>query len=173
MLCGKHQPASGLGTVRAKKARSTAITDRGCEFRYAHEMADHVTPERRSFIMSSVRSKDTKQELLVRRALHKLGYRYRVHRRDLPGSPDLVFPSRKKVIFVHGCFWHGHGCQWGRLPKSKLDYWKPKIEANRERDKRNLTALREAGWSVNVVWQCELRNMEATLNRIIGFLEGD
>jgi len=136
-------------------------------------MADHVTPERRSFIMSSVRSKDTKPELLVRRALHKLGYRYRVHSRDLPGSPDLVFSSRKKAIFVHGCFWHGHGCQWGRLPKSKLDYWKPKIEANRKRDKRNLTALREAGWSVKVVWQCELRNMEATLDRIVGFLEGD
>ena len=137
------------------------------------EMVDRVPPERRSFIMSSVRSKDTKPELLVRRFLHKLGYRYRVHRRDLPGSPDLVFPSRRKAIFVHGCFWHGHDCRWGRLPKSKLDYWKPKIEANRERDQRNVAALKDAGWSVKVVWQCELRHPEAAVEQIVEFLEAD
>lgn len=136
-------------------------------------MADHVNPERRSYIMSSVRSKDTKPELLVRRTLHRLGYRYRIHRRDLPGSPDLVFPSRKKTIFVHGCFWHGHGCQWGHLPKSKLDYWKPKIEANQARDQRNVKALSDAGWSVKVVWQCELRNLEAAMEKIVEFLEAD
>ena len=134
-------------------------------------MADHVTPERCSYIMSSVRSKGTKPELLVRRTLHRLGYRYRIHRRDLPGSPDLVFPGRNKAIFVHGCFWHGHGCRWGRLPKTKLDYWKPKIEANRERDQRNLAALRDAGWSVKVVWQCELRNLEVAVEDIVNFLE--
>lgn len=134
-------------------------------------MPDHVPPERRSFIMSSVRSRDTKPELAVRRTLHNMGYRYRLHRRDLPGRPDLVFPSRKKVIFVHGCFWHGHGCRWGRLPKSKLDYWQPKIEANRARDRKNLEDLRAAGWSAFVVWQCELREFETTMARIVDFLE--
>ena len=136
-------------------------------------MVDHVTPERRSFIMSSVQSKNTKPEMLVRRALHKMGYRYRIHRRDLPGSPDLVFPGRKKAIFVHGCFWHGHGCKWGRLPKSKLDYWQPKIKANRKRDRRDLKALRDDGWCVKVVWACELREPEATLGKIAIFLEAD
>ena len=134
-------------------------------------MTDHVSPERRSFIMSSVRSKDTKPELVVRRTLHRLGYRYRLHRRDLPGRPDLVFPGRKKAIFVHGCFWHGHGCRWGRLPKSRLDYWKPKIEANRKRDQKNLDDLRAAGWSVLVVWQCELKDLETAVERIVGFLD--
>lgn len=134
-------------------------------------MADHVTPERRSAIMSKVRTKNTKPELLVRKMLHRLGYRYRLHRRDLPGSPDLVFPSRKKAIFVHGCFWHGHGCQWGRLPKSKLDYWGPKIEANRNRDARNLKALSDATWSSKVIWQCELRDPERALRQMIKFLE--
>ena len=121
--------------------------------------------------MSSVRSKDTKPELVVRRTLHRLGYRYRLHRRDLPGRPDLVFPSRKKAIFVHGCFWHGHGCRWGRLPKSKLDYWKPKIETNRTRDQKNLDDLLTAGWSVLVVWQCELKDLETAIERIVSFLD--
>lgn len=136
-------------------------------------MADHVSCDRRSFIMSSVRTKDTKPEVLVRRALHRLGFRYRLHRRSLPGSPDLVFPGRKKVIFIHGCFWHGHGCRWGRLPKTKLDYWAPKIDANRARDSRNIKALQEAGWSVEVVWQCQLREFETALDRIVAFLDAD
>ncbi|WP_102227141.1 very short patch repair endonuclease [Acidimangrovimonas sediminis] len=134
-------------------------------------MVDHVTPERRSFIMSKVGQKDTKPELALRRALHRLGYRYRLHRRDLPGTPDLVFPARRKVIFVHGCFWHGHGCRWGRLPKSRPEYWLPKIETNRERDRKAVTALREAGWEPLVVWQCELRDLEAAVGRVVDFLE--
>lgn len=134
-------------------------------------MNDRVSPERRSAIMSSVGSKDTGPEMLVRKMLHRRGYRYRLHRRDLPGSPDLVFPSRKKTIFVHGCFWHGHGCQWGKLPKSKLDYWKPKIKANRKRDRRNIAALEEAGWSALVVWQCELKDSDVTLQKMRDFLE--
>lgn len=133
-------------------------------------MADHVTADRRSYIMSMVRQKDTKPELALRRALHRLGYRFRIHRRDLPGSPDIVFPSRKKVVFVHGCFWHGHGCKWGQLPKSRPEYWKPKIETNRERDKRALTELREAGWEPLVVWQCELRDLEGAVGRVEAFL---
>ena len=135
-------------------------------------MADHETADRRSYIMSMVRQKDTKPELALRRALHRLGYRFRLHRRDLPGSPDIVFPSRKKVVFVHGCFWHGHGCRWGQLPKSRPEYWKPKIETNKERDKRALTELREAGWGPFVVWQCELRDLEGAVGRVEAFLKG-
>ena len=134
-------------------------------------MADHVTPERRSFIMSKVGQKNTKPEMVLRRALHGLGYRYRLYRRDLPGSPDLVFTSRRKVIFVHGCFWHGHGCRWGQLPKTRSEYWLPKIEANKERDNRALTLLSEKGWQAMVVWQCELRYPEEVVERVVAFLD--
>ena len=134
------------------------------------DMVDHVTPERRSFIMSKVGQKNTKPEIILRRALHALGYRYRLHRRDLPGTPDIVFPSRRKVILVHGCFWHGHGCRWGQLPKSRPEYWRPKIETNQERDKKTLTALREAGWEPLVVWQCELRDPDTAIQRVEAFL---
>jgi DNA mismatch endonuclease (patch repair protein) len=108
--------------------------------------------------------------MALRRALHQLGYRYRLHSRNLPGRPDVVFPSRKKVIFVHGCFWHGHGCNWGKLPKSKVAYWQSKIETNRERDMKALTALRAAGWDTMIVWQCELRDFQTTVDRVVGFL---
>lgn len=133
-------------------------------------MADHVTAERRSYITSRVGQKDTQPELALRGALHRLGFRFRLHRRDRPGNPDIVFPSRKKVVFVHGCFWHGHGCRWGQLPKSRPEYWKPKIETNRERDKRVLTELREAGWRPFVVWQCELKDLEGAGGRVEAFL---
>lgn len=135
-------------------------------------MADHVTEERRSRIMRSVRTTNTGPEVTVRRALHRLGYRYRLHRRDLPGSPDIVFPGRRKAIFVHGCFWHGHSCRWGRLPKSRLDYWRPKIAANRERDTRNIRELLDSDWTPLVVWQCELRDEPAAIERIVAFLDG-
>ena len=120
--------------------------------------------------MSQVGQKDTKPELLLRRALHRLGYRYSLHRRDLLGRPDIVFPSRRKVIFVHGCFWHGHGCRWGKLPKSRPEYWVPKIETNRERDNKVLTELRDVGWDSMVVWQCELRDLDATVHRVEDYL---
>lgn len=121
--------------------------------------------------MSRVRTKDTKPEVAVRRVLHRLGYRFRLHRRDLPGKPDIVFPGRSKVIFVHGCYWHGHGCRWGKLPKSRLDYWGPKIERNRERDAAHLAMLAEIGWEPLTVWQCELRDPDAAIERIVDFLE--
>lgn len=133
-------------------------------------MTDRVSPERRSFIMSKVGRKNTAPEMTLRRALHALGYRFRLHRRELPGTPDLVFPGRRKVIFVHGCFWHGHNCQWGRAPKSRLDYWQNKIETNRERDSMALTRLEDAGWGALVVWQCELRDVDATVARVEAFL---
>lgn len=138
--------------------------------RYNYCMADRVTPERRSFIMSKVGQKNTAPEMTLRRALHARGFRYRLHRRDLPGAPDLVFPSRQKVVFVHGCFWHGHDCRWGRAPKSRGEYWLPKIEANRVRDNLALTKLSDMGWQTFVVWQCELRDPEAAIQRVVAFL---
>jgi len=133
-------------------------------------MVDHVDPKRRSKIMASVGTKDTKPEMIVRRHLHRLGYRYRLHRRDLPGSPDLVFPALKKVVFVNGCYWHGHECRWGKLPKSNATYWQDKIRTNRERDARNVADLRSLGWDVYTVWQCELRERDAALDRIVEYL---
>lgn len=134
-------------------------------------MADHVDPKRRSAIMSCVKTKHTGPELVVRRLLHRLGYRYSLRRTDLPGKPDLAFPARHKAIFVHGCFWHGHGCRWGQLPKSKLDYWAPKIAANRARDRKKRAELQRAGWRALSVWQCELRRIESTQAKLRSFLD--
>lgn len=133
---------------------------------------DSVTRERRSEIMSRVRSKDTGPEWLVRRLVHGMGYRYRLHRRDLPGTPDLVFPGRGKVIFVNGCFWHGHKCALGRrTPKSRRDFWVPKIEGNRRRDARKTSALRRMGWEVLTVWECQLTALERLEKKIRRFLD--
>lgn len=131
---------------------------------------DTRTEEQRRRIMQAVKSRDTGPEMLVRRLLHSMGYRYRLHRRDLPGTPDIAFISRRKAIFVHGCFWHGHGCPKGRPPKSRLDYWKPKLDGNIERDRRNEEELRSLGWSVLVVWQCETADLDALARRLRGFL---
>lgn len=120
--------------------------------------------------MASVGTRDTGPELKLRKELHRLGYRYATHRADLPGKPDLVFPSRGKVIFVHGCFWHGHTCRWGRLPKSRSEYWELKIAANRKRDVSVANKARRMGWSVLIVWQCQLRNFDGALERIARFL---
>ena len=110
--------------------------------------------------ISAVRSKHTKPEMIVRRLLHAEGYRYRLHRSDLPGSPDLVFPSLKKVIFVNGCFWHGHTCKNGdRLPKTNTEYWHPKIARNIERDTENLADINALGWDALTVWECEVREL--------------
>ncbi len=120
--------------------------------------------------MRAVKSKDTAPEMLVRRLLHAAGFRYRLHRRDLPGCPDLAFPSRRKVIFVHGCFWHGHTCARGsREPKANSDYWRKKIAGNVQRDKRSARALRQAGWKRLIVWECQLRS-ERLLSRLTNFL---
>ncbi len=133
---------------------------------------DTISPARRSEIMSRVRSQDTVPELAVRRLVYALGYRYRLHARELPGHPDLVFRPRKKVIFVHGCFWHRHPkCALARLPKSRLDFWLPKLEANRERDHRNERALRKQGWGVLKIWECEIRDSKRLEKRLRGFLD--
>lgn len=133
---------------------------------------DTRTPEQRRRIMQSVRTKDTGPEQVIRKALFAAGYRYRLHRKDLPGSPDIVFPSRKKAIFVHGCFWHGHGCAKGQPSKSRTEYWGPKIEANRARDARNLAALQAQGWQTLIVWQCELADFPTAFDRIARFVDG-
>jgi DNA mismatch endonuclease (patch repair protein) len=133
---------------------------------------DTLTPTERSARMALVRAKDTKPELLVRRLVHGMGYRYRLHQRDLPGTPDLVFPGRGKVIFIHGCFWHRHArCALARLPKSRGDFWLPKLTANAERDARNVRALRRLGWSVLTIWECQLGDTAKLANRIRRFLD--
>jgi len=108
-------------------------------------------------MMSGIRGKNTRPELQIRSGLHRLGYRYRLHVRNLPGKPDLVFPGRKAVIFVHGCYWHGHDCHLFRLPKTRTGFWKAKIETNRRNDRRAIDALQQDGWRVLTVWECALR----------------
>jgi DNA mismatch endonuclease (patch repair protein) len=121
--------------------------------------------------MRAVRSRDTGPEMIVRRAVTALGYRYRLHGATLPGKPDLVFGPRRKVIFVHGCFWHGHDCKRGaREPKANADYWRAKVRRNRERDVQTLKILEASGWSVLVVWECETRIREALAGRLAQFL---
>ncbi|RJY06950.1 very short patch repair endonuclease [Aurantiacibacter aquimixticola] len=139
-------------------------------------MVDTLTAVARSERMSRVRAKDTKPEMIVRRLVHGMGYRYRLHDRRLPGSPDLVFRGRRKVIFVHGCFWHRHpdpSCKLARMPKSRQDFWVPKLEGNRERDERNRVALDREGWRQMVVWECECRHEEQLRNKLRDFLEDD
>lgn len=139
-------------------------------------MGDTLSPSERSKRMSRIKGKDTAPEMVVRRLIHKMGFRYRLHRKDLPGRPDLVFPRRRKVIFVHGCFWHRHPapeCRLARLPKSRLEFWLPKLEANQSRDTRNQGALFNSGWQVLVVWECELRDKEQLENKLREFLKED
>ena len=128
---------------------------------------DTVDGAKRSWIMSRVRAKDTTPERRVRSLAHRLGYRFRLHRRSLPGCPDLVFPSRKIALFVHGCFWHGHACARGdRLPSTNVEYWKNKIARNKVRHDRHADDLRELGWRVLVIWECETKDTEALRSRL-------
>lgn len=132
---------------------------------------DRISPDRRSDNMRAIRGRDTKPELLLRRMLHRLGYRYRLHARDLPGSPDIIFRSRRKVIFVHGCFWHSHpGCPKAYRPKTRVEFWTEKLERNRQRDAEVETALHALGWSSLVVWECEAVDSEHLRNRVMDFL---
>lgn len=138
------------------------------------QVNDRLTPAQRSYNMSRIRSTDTAPERAVRRLLHRLGYRYRLHSKELPGRPDLAFRSKKKVIFVHGCFWHRHRCAKGRLtPKTNADYWQKKFENNRLRDRANAALLRKMGWRVLVVWECQLTKKRSgrLLDRLVRFLD--
>jgi DNA mismatch endonuclease (patch repair protein) len=121
---------------------------------------DTRTKEQRSRIMKSISAQNTGPELRVRKLLHSVGYRFRLHAKDLPGRPDIVFRSRRKAIFVHGCFWHGHGCSKGRLPKSRTAYWGPKIAANQDRDRKVIYELGKSGWQSLVIWQCQVNDRE-------------
>ncbi len=133
---------------------------------------DNVSRRRRSEIMSRVRAKDTAPEMLVRRLVYSMGYRYRLHDRSLPGTPDLVFRKARKLVFVHGCFWHRHaGCALARWPKSRQKFWREKLEGNLARDRKNMGRLRRAGWGVMVVWECQLSKPARLEQRIRGFLD--
>jgi DNA mismatch endonuclease (patch repair protein) len=138
---------------------------------------DTLTPEARSERMGRVRGRDTRPELIIRKLVYRMGFRYRLHDRRLPGAPDLVFKSRRKAIFIHGCFWHRHpdpSCKLARMPKSQLDFWRPKLEGNRERDLRKQSELDAMGWKYLIVWECELRHREQLENKLLAFLtEGD
>lgn len=135
-------------------------------------MSAETPSELRSRTMRAVRSKNTTPELKLRRLLHGAGYRFRLHRKDLPGSPDLTFSGRKAVVFVHGCFWHGHDCKRGaRAPKSNAGYWTAKIARNVARDARTLDALAAMNWRVAIVWECELKEPQAVLRQISKFLD--
>lgn len=138
-------------------------------------MADTFSEFERSRIMAAVKSKDTTPELLVRRLVHSLGYRYRLHVRSLPGTPDLVFPRLRKIINVNGCFWHMHGCPKCRIPSSRRDYWTAKLHRNAERDKRTQRELRQNGWNVMVIWECQTSASQETRlrARIVAFLNKD
>lgn len=131
---------------------------------------DNLTPEQRSAQMAKVHSRDTKPEMRVRRLVHAIGYRYRLHRADLPGKPDMVFGPKRKVIFIHGCFWHGHDCKLGRIPKSRVDFWTAKIETNRTRDEKNINKLHSDGWQTLVIWECQLKVIDDVERRIRSFL---
>lgn len=132
---------------------------------------DPLTKAERSERMSRIRSSNTKPELFVRRLIYGMGYRYRLHARDLPGKPDIVFRSRKKVVFVHGCFWHQHGCGHYRQPKSQTYFWQSKLEQNKSRDLTVSNALRKQGWKLLIIWECQLKSIEKLKTKIRRFLE--
>jgi DNA mismatch endonuclease (patch repair protein) len=128
---------------------------------------DRLTPEKRSWNMSRIRAKNTKPEMIVRSLLHQMGYRFRLHRKDLPGTPDVVLPKYRTAVFVHGCFWHRHpGCRFAYHPKSRTAFWAQKFKTNVERDKATRAALTRLGWNVIVVWECELRDIDALADRL-------
>lgn len=137
-------------------------------------MTDILTPEQRRHCMQSIRGKDTKPEIKVRKVCHALGYRFRLHRRDLPGSPDLVFPRLRLCLFVHGCFWHRHpGCKFAYMPKSRMEFWQNKFEGNVERDNRTESNLRKLGWRVEIIWECETKDSAQLVERLSLILNKD
>lgn len=139
-------------------------------------MVDVLTPEQRQLNMSRIKGKDTKPEMLIRRGLHARGLRYRLHDRLLPGRPDLVFPMYNTAVFIHGCFWHAHGCAMSKLPSTRQDFWKTKLSANSARDRTVVEALQASGWRVLIIWECALRGPqrwteEALFDRVANFIQ--
>lgn len=141
---------------------------RNNETRRCRLMTDLYTKKRRSEIMSGINSKDTAPEIKVRKALHRLGFRFRLHRKDLPGKPDIVLPKWKTVVLVHGCFWHCHNCCEGHVPKSNKEYWTPKLQRNVQRDEANAEKLRLLGWRRIVIWECETGNLQKLERKLRG-----
>lgn len=135
-------------------------------------MPDRLSADKRSRLMGRVRGKNTKPEMIVRSVVHRMGFRFRLHRKNLPGTPDIVLPKHKKIILVHGCFWHGHDCPRSKHPASHQEFWDRKLNSNIERDARNHSALEASGWSILVVWECETRKPELLLEKLRGFLCG-
>lgn len=134
---------------------------------------DTISPARRSAIMSKIRAKNTQPELTVRQIAHKLGFRFRLHKTDLPGKPDITFPKLKKIILVHGCYWHRHsGCKKSYIPKSNIDFWQKKFFTNMVRDQETVKKLESAGWEVLIIWECETKNLENLSTTIKSFLDG-
>jgi DNA mismatch endonuclease (patch repair protein) len=131
-------------------------------------MADTLSPEYRSEIMSRITGRNTQPEVAVRKLLHRMGYRFRLHRKDLPGKPDIVLSKWKTIVFVHGCFWHGHECRRGKMPSTNTDFWVEKIRKNRERDSIVVEKLRKIGWRTMIVWQCELNDVDSLRLRLKG-----
>ncbi len=132
---------------------------------------DRLTPERRSWNMSRICAANTKPELTVRSMLHHMGYRFRLHRKSLPGKPDIILPKYKTIVFVHGCFWHRHeACQYAYFPKSRVSFWEKKFKSNMERDSRNKSELELLGWKVIVIWECELSDMQALASKLFNCL---
>lgn len=141
-------------------------------------MADIVDSSTRSRMMSGIRGKNTKPEMMIRQGLHRKGFRYRLHDRKLPGKPDLVFPSRQAVIFVNGCFWHGHDCHLFRMPSTRRDFWKIKIDGNRQRDFDNMLKINDYGWRILVIWECALKGksqlpFDEIMEKVSGWLDSD
>lgn len=133
-------------------------------------MSDRLSAETRSRLMSRVKNRNTAPELTVRRTLHRMGYRFRLHRKDLPGHPDITLPRHKKVIFVHGCFWHGHDCPRGKRPATHQEFWDRKLDRNLERDAQAQAALAAAGWSVLVLWDCQVKKPELLSSILSDFM---
>jgi len=134
-------------------------------------VADRFSPKKRSEIMARVKGQDTKPEKVVRSLLHKMGYRFRLHQSDLPGNPDIVLTRHGKVVFVHGCFWHGHRrCSRASRPVTNTDFWNRKLESNIKRDSKVVRRLRSAGWSVMIIWQCQIGNVGSLERRLKGFI---
>lgn len=133
-------------------------------------MAEHITKAQRSRNMARVKNKNTAPELVVRKILHRLGFRFRLHRSDLPGNPDVVLPRHRKIILVHGCFWHGHDCPRGKRPSTKQEFWNPKLDKNQQRDKANQEKLRELGWQVLVVWECQVKDTDKLTELLSDFM---
>lgn len=150
-----------------------ASMSRLCARRSRNAVADRLTPQQRSACMRAVKGRDTTPERIVRSMLHRMGCRFALHRADLPGKPDIVMPSRQRIVLVHGCFWHGHNCPRGcRRPATNASYWRSKIERNKARDAMTLASLRCEGWRVLIVWECECRRMDTLERRLARFLDG-